>query len=273
MKNFLLGTVGLVAVGMAAPASAADLPAKPITKAPPVAAPIYDWSGFYIGGNGGWANQRRCFDFIDDVTGVIVGREGCHDAQGGVAGGQIGYRWQTPGGWVWGLEALGDWANLRGNNESLLFPGFVNRTKVDAFGLFTGSVGYAWNNALFYVKGGGAVVDQRHDILFGGIEVARSDSNARWGATVGAGFEYGFAPNWSVGVEYNHIFLDSRDATFTTPGGVFFGTDRINGDVDMVMARVNYRFGWGAGGWGGGGWGGGGFGGGGLGGPAVPPRY
>jgi outer membrane immunogenic protein len=267
MKYFLLGTVGLVAVGIAAPASAADLPAKPITKAPPpVVAPIYDWSGFYIGGNGGWANQRRCFDSID-LTGVIVGSEGCHDANGGVAGGQIGYRWQTAG-WIFGLEALGDWANIRGNNESLLFPGFINRSRIDAFGLFTGQVGYAWNNALFYVKGGAAVVDHRHDILFDGVEVARTGSNTRWGGTVGVGFEYGFAQNWSVGVEYNHIFLDNRDATFTTPGGVFFTTDRINGDVDMVMARVNYRFGWGAGGWGGGGWGGGG-----LGGPGVPPRY
>jgi outer membrane immunogenic protein len=273
MKYFLLGTLGLVAVGMAAPASAADLPAKPITKAPPpVAVPIYDWSGFYIGGNGGWANQRRCFDFVD-LTGVNVGSEGCHDANGGIAGGQIGYRWQTPGGWVWGVEALGDWAHIRGDNESLLFPGFINRSRIDAFGLFTGQVGYAWNNALFYVKGGAAVVDQRHDILFDGVVVARSNSDALWGGTVGAGFEYGFSPGWSVGVEYNHIFLDDRDRTFTTPGGVFFGIDRIRGDVDMVMARVNYRFGWGAGGWGGGGWGGGDLGGGGLAGPAVPPRY
>jgi outer membrane immunogenic protein len=266
MKYFLLGTLGLVAVGMAAPASAADLPAKPITKAPPpVAVPIYDWSGFYIGGNGGWANQRRCFDFVD-LTGVNVGSEGCHDANGGIAGGQIGYRWQTPGGWVWGVEALGDWAHIRGDNESLLFPGFINRSRIDAFGLFTGQVGYAWNNALFYVKGGAAVVDQRHDILFDGVVVARSNSDALWGGTVGAGFEYGFSPGWSVGVEYNHIFLDDRDRTFTTPGGVFFGIDRIRGDVDMVMARVNYRFGWGAGGWGD-------LGGGGLAGPAVPPRY
>src|SRR6266478_7012326 len=217
MKKFLLATVGLVALGMAAPASAADLAARPYTKAPPpMVAPIYDWSGFYI------------------------------DASGGVVGGQIGYRWQT-GGWVFGLEAQGDWANLRGDNVSLLFPGFVNRSKTDAFGLFTGQVGYAWNNALFYVKGGAAVVDDRNDILFGGAVVATSNSDTRWGATVGVGFEYGFAPNWSVGIEYDHLFLDNRTTTFTAPGGVFFATDRINGDADLVMARINYRFG----GWGG----------------------
>jgi outer membrane immunogenic protein len=276
MKNFFLGTVGLVAVGMAAPASAADIAAQPITKAP-VPVPIYDWSGFYIGGNGGWGTERRCFDFVDDITGVIVGSEGCHNANGGVVGGQIGYRWQTAG-WVFGVEAQGDWANLRGSNVSLLFPDFVNRTKMDAFGLFTGQIGYAWNNALFYVKGGVAVVDDRNDILFGDTVVARSNSDTRWGGTVGVGFEYGFAPNWSVGIEYDHLFLDNRTTTFTTLDGVFFGTDRISGDADLVMARVNYRFGWGAGGWGGGGWGGGGWGGGGWGGggwggPAIPPRY
>ena len=51
MKKFLLATVGLAALGMAAPASAADLAARPYTKAPPpILAPIYDWTGFYIGG-------------------------------------------------------------------------------------------------------------------------------------------------------------------------------------------------------------------------------
>ncbi len=247
MKKFLLATVGLVALGMAAPASAADLAARPYTKAPPpMVAPIYDWSGFYIGANGGWGQERRCFNAVD-ITGVFIGSEGCHDASGGVVGGQIGYRWQT-GGWVFGLEAQGDWANLRGDNVSLLFPGFVNRSKMDAFGLFTGQIGYAWNNALFYVKGGAAVVDDRNDILFGGAVVATSNSDTRWGATVGVGFEYGFAPNWSVGIEYDHLFLDNRTTTFTAPGGVFFATDRINGDADLVMARINYRFG----GWGGG---------------------
>jgi len=253
MKKFLLATVGLVALGMAAPASAADLAARPYTKAPPpMVAPIYDWSGFYIGANGGWGSEHRCFDFIG-ITGVFAGSEGCHNASGGVVGGQIGYRWQT-GGWVFGLEAQGDWANLRGDNVSLLFPPFVNRSKMDAFGLFTGQVGYAWNNALFYVKGGAAVVDDRNDILLGGVVVARSNSDTRWGGTVGVGFEYGFAPNWSVGIEYDHLFLGNRTTTFTTPGGVFFATDRINGDADLVMARINYRFG-------------------GLGGPPVAARY
>src|SRR6267378_5561357 len=123
MKKFLLATVGLAALGMAAPASAADLAARPYTKAPPMVAAIYDWSGFYIGANGGWGQERRCFDAVT-VAGTFLGAEGCHTASGGVAGGQIGYRWQT-GGWVFGLEAQGDWADLRGSNISQQFGGSI----------------------------------------------------------------------------------------------------------------------------------------------------
>ena len=66
MKKFLLGAVGVIALGMAAPASAADLAARPY-KAPPVpyVAPMYDWTGFYIGGNGGWGRSNSCLNFVD----------------------------------------------------------------------------------------------------------------------------------------------------------------------------------------------------------------
>jgi len=66
MKKFLVAAVGMMAVGLSAPASAADLAARPYTKAPPpIVAPIYDWTGFYIGGNGGWAQNHNCVDFLD----------------------------------------------------------------------------------------------------------------------------------------------------------------------------------------------------------------
>src|SRR5437773_2861731 len=155
MKRFLLATVGLVALAVATPASAADLAARPYTKAPPPPiAAVYDWTGFYIGANGGWGSSHKCWDSV--APALVLGREGCHDATGGVAGGQIGYRWQT-GGWVWGVEGQGDWADLRGRNISLLVPAAANESRIGAFGLFTGQVGYAFNNVLFYVRGGGAV--------------------------------------------------------------------------------------------------------------------
>jgi outer membrane immunogenic protein len=256
MKKFLVGTIGLVALGMAAPASAADLAARPYTKAaPPMMAAIYDWSGFYIGANGGWGSSRKCWDNTT-TAGVFVGAEGCHDATGGVAGGQIGYRWQSSA-WVFGLEAQGDWADLRGSQVSnavfLRVPGDVtNRSKIDAFGLFTGQVGYAWNSALLYVKGGAAVTRDRYEDIGTTLGIVGANATeTRWGGTVGVGLEYGFAPNWSLGVEYDHLFMGTRTiGLFSTgvvagvgPVGTLAVTDRIRQDVDLVTVRVNYRFG------------------------------
>ena len=107
MKKFLLGTVGLLALGMAAPASAADMAVKAPPPAPlPV---IYNWTGFYIGGNGGWGQSNSCLNFVDAFG--FDFRDGCASRSGGVVGGQIGYRWQANQ-WVFGVEAQGDWADL-----------------------------------------------------------------------------------------------------------------------------------------------------------------
>jgi outer membrane immunogenic protein len=244
MNKLLLGATGLAMLGMAAPATAADLPARTYTKAPvtvPVA--VYDWSGFYIGANGGWGSSHKCWDFTTPA-GAFLFAEGCHDATGGVAGGQIGYRWQASS-WVFGLEAQGDWADLRGSNASLFIPVFTNQSKIDAFGLFTGQVGYAWNNALLYVKGGAAVTGDRFSVTttVGNVLAATAADQTRWGGAVGAGIEFGFAPNWSAAIEYDHLFMQDKLTTTTTPGGVFFGTDNIRQDVDLVTVRVNYRFG------------------------------
>ena len=249
MKRFLLATVGLVALGMAAPASAADLAPRPYTKAPPPVVAVYYWSGFYIGANGGGAWSHKCWDATNFRGPVAIG-EGCHNASGGVVGGQIGYRWQSAG-WVFGLEAQGDWADLTGSNISLFIPAWTNNSKIEAFGLFTGQVGYAWNNVLWYVKGGAAVTDDKYrgTVTATGV-VFDSASDTRWGGVVGTGLEFGFAPNWSFAVEYDHLFMGNRDITFTSagvlagiPAGSPFRTDSIRQDVDMVTARINYRFG------------------------------
>ena len=243
MKKLLLATTGLVAlVGMAAPASAADMAVKARPPAP-VIAPIYDWTGFYIGANGGWGQTRNCWDFLD--AGGFAVASGCRDRSGGLAGGQIGYRWQA-GTWVFGVEAQGDWADLSNTRISVVDPLFSTRTKTDAIGLFTGQIGYAWNAALLYVKGGAAVTSNRFSILdtLTGFEFA-SASSTRWGGVVGVGFEYGFAPNWSVGLEYDHLFMGDANNSFSivNPINAAFVNNRISQDVDMVTVRINYRFG------------------------------
>lgn len=252
MKKILFGAIGAVALSLSAPATAADLAARPYTKAPaPMVATIYDWSGFYIGINGGGGTSHKCWDFVSPGLGVLVG-EGCHDATGGTVGGQVGYRWQS-GTWVFGFEGQGNWADFSGDNISTVFvgTGLRDRSKIDAFGLITGQVGYAWNNVLLYVKGGGAVVSDRYrsyDVVTG-LEFDRA-SETRWGGTVGAGVEFGFAPNWTVGFEYDHIFLGNRTIGFSGSGnflaaplGAATRSERISQDVDIGLIRVNYRWG------------------------------
>src|SRR5215475_2718364 len=247
MKKILLAAAAVLAVG-SAPALAADLPAKVYTKAPAIVAPIYSWAGFYIGLNGGGGSSHKCWD-LQGVANVFFGfsvAEGCHDATGGTVGGQIGYRWQAAG-WVFGVEAQGNWADFKGSNASLFYgTALTNESKIDAFGLFTGQVGYAWNNVLWYVKGGGAVVDNRfRGILTGPGTVFDHGDDTRWGGTVGTGIEVGFAPNWSVAFEYDHLFMGNQnvDLNFVGPGGFSSRSDNIRQDVDIGTVRVNYRWG------------------------------
>jgi len=118
----------------------------------------YDWSGCYIGLDGGGATSHKGRNLVAGVG------EGCHDATGGTIGGQVGYR-QQQGPVVFGVETQGNWADLCGDNVSQVILADRNRTKIDAFGLFTGQIGYAWNNALLSAKRGAAVVDDKYAIL------------------------------------------------------------------------------------------------------------
>jgi outer membrane immunogenic protein len=259
MRCIAIIGIGLASVvTFAGAANAADLPARVYTKAPPVIAPIYNWGGFYIGLNGGGASSHNCWTGgVPVPTGL-----GCHDATGGLAGGQIGYRWQATN-WVFGIEAQGDWANLKGSNTSAIgtFGGvpFANQTKIDSIGLFTGQIGYAWNNVLAYLKGGAALTHDKYAgisnttvaAIGGGVGVGPGGtfsqaSQTRWGGVIGAGIEFGFASQWSIAVEYDHLFMGTHNLNFVAVpafGGGFLYTDGIKQDVDMATVRVNYTFG------------------------------
>jgi outer membrane immunogenic protein len=105
VKKVLLTTTALIGLGIA-PAAAADLAARPYTKAPAAVA-MYNWSGFYAGVNGGWGSSRNRWD--ETSLGIALS-EGSHDATGGTVGGQVGYRWQAAS-WVFGVEAQGNRAD------------------------------------------------------------------------------------------------------------------------------------------------------------------
>jgi outer membrane immunogenic protein len=151
--------------------------------------------------------------------------------------------------------SAGNWADLSGSNptQNAFLAGFANRSRIDAIGLFTGQVGYSWNSFLLYVKGGAAVTQDKYEIFLTGPQgplptgfIAARGSETRWGGVVGVGAEYGFTPNWSFALEYNHLFMGSRDVGITFDPAFIAAlnhSERIRQDVDMVTARINYRFG------------------------------
>lgn len=244
MRKLSISILSALVIIVPSAAFAADMP-----KAPPMmtAAPAFSWAGMYVGANGGYGSSSNCWDLIDPVFGVFA--EGCPRATGGVAGGQIGYRWQMSA-WVFGVEAQGNWADLSGRRVSSVNLALTNESRINAFGLFTGQLGYAWNNVLIYVKGGAAVTQNEHASFDTptNIQLTSTVDDNRWGGAVGVGLEYGFMPNWSVAVAYDHLFMDTKLDTFLHNGiagarGTIAFTDRIKQDVDLITVRVNYGFG------------------------------
>jgi outer membrane immunogenic protein len=225
MKKFLLATVALAA--LAGTASAADMAARPYTKAPMMeASPIYNWTGFYIGGHVGGA-------FGGENNILAPGFTGTTSNDGVFMGGvQAGYDHQFSPNWVLGLEA--NYSFLDTNNNP-----FVNR----GLGSVTGRLGYTWGPAMAYVKGGYAWADSRLTNGFGGGTFSNA-GGGRDGYTVGGGLEYLFTQNWSGKIEYQYYDFGTRNALFTNGAGVVTAVGFRN-DEHTIKAGLNYRFGWG----------------------------
>ena len=255
MKRLALAIVGL-ALGVAN-ASAADLDVHPYAPGP-IIQPPYDWSGFYFGLNGGYGTSRHCWDVQDStLTGAVTGPDGCTTANGAAAGGQFGYRSQINS-FVYGFEAQADWAGLKGSTVSdalhATTPGdLTNRSQIDAFALLTAQLGVALGNVLIYGKAGAAGTVARYkevQTATGALAANNSDDN-RFGWTAGAGIDFGFYPNWSVGIVYDHLFMGTRTVGLTATGSVtgvgpasaVVANDNIHQNVDIVTARLTYVFG------------------------------
>jgi len=228
MKKILLATVAVVALGATVPALAADLGAAPrtYTKAPAYVQPIYNWTGFYIGGHvgGGFAGDNSL--------------QGDSRFLGGIQGGAD---YQFANNWVIGIEAQYSW--LGSNNSGVLFPGGILVTSnSNELGSVTGRVGYSFGPTLLYAKGGYAFKDSDNVRVAGAPFGFTTTGNARDGYTVGAGVEYMFAPNWSAKLEYQYYNFGST--TFLTGPAAIVGA-RFNDDEHTVKAGLNYRFNWG----------------------------
>jgi outer membrane immunogenic protein len=227
MKRAILIALGLVTLA-ALPASAADLGRRLPTKAPPMAAePVWNWTGFYIGANGGfgWATSNHT-----DLLGVT---SGSFRQSGGLIGGTVGYNWQT-GPVVLGVEGDLDWAHING---SVNCGGANCFTNMQAFGTARGRLGYAFNNWMPFITGGAAFAD-----IKAGQSAIASAEQWRTGWTIGGGVEAMFAPNWSAKVEYLYADFGTGAAVSYNAPGVVGVTER---NVNMVRGGINYHFNWG----------------------------
>jgi outer membrane immunogenic protein len=219
----LLPAVALLGLVVAGPAPAADLSVAPLYKAPPVVAPTaYNWSGFYLGANGGggWGTSNR------DTAGSL-------DLSGGVVGGTAGVNWQI-GHAVIGLEGDVDWSNLKGSTTSTLCAAGCT-TSNDWLATVRGRAGYAFDRFLPYVTGGLAVGDIKASTpgFAGGTQ-----TNAGW--TAGGGVELALTNNWTAKAEYLHVDLGNMNCGFSC--GVV-ANNNVSLKSDLVRGGVNFRFG------------------------------
>lgn len=232
MKRILLGSVALVGFSMAS-AFAADLPARTYTKAPayaPPPAPIYNWTGFYLGAHVGGA-----FDG-NSIFGNNDGR-----FLGGV---QVGADYQFAPNWVVGIEGQYSWTDRSSQSAAFSTGGFTISDRNSNLGSVTGRLGYTWGPALLYAKGGVAFREGSNVSVIdtaSGSPLSYSVSNDDVGYTVGAGLEYMFLPNWSAKVEYQYYNFGKTDVTVPSAATVV----SYDHDIHTVKAGVNYRFNWG----------------------------
>lgn len=232
MKKLLLGVVSALAISVTAASATPPVPLPP----------IYSWSGFYVGinGGGGWADTV----WKDPDTFMQFAS---HSGSGPTVGGQFGWRTQTEH-LVWGVDFQGNWANITGSSAAL--TGSVDysamvASQVQHLGIFAATAGWAVDNVLVYVKGGAAWTGNKftYEEIYRRITYSYIANEVRWGAALGAGVEYGFTPNWSFAVEYDHLFMGAVNDYFNpVPPASTGGPIRVYQDVDLITARVNYHF-------------------------------
>ncbi|MTW17934.1 outer membrane beta-barrel protein [Rhodoplanes serenus] len=251
-KTVLLATVA--ALGMIGAASAADLSARMPVKAPPapMVVPAFSWTGCYIGGfvGGAWSDDYSVYD-RNGFAGV--GSWGYSSDSSVIGGGTLGCNWQPVGSqFVLGLEGELGYISLEGSGADPLDPTIVAASKIgDWYGMITGRLGFAWDRALLYVKGGAAFLNVESSIYdsLTGFGMSTSDTVTTW--TVGGGIEYALAPSWSIKAEYMYIGLNDTLATCGVYGGTApapgtYCWDHDNGGIHTAKVGLNYRFGGGA---------------------------
>ncbi len=279
MKAFLAAATGaaLTATG----ANAADIAARPYTKAP-VAAPAPNWTGWYGGVNvgGGWTNTDVGYSANDPLTAIVFGlaplpaRGDSVNAAGALGGLQLGYNYQFQRNWVVGLETDFQFSGIRGSGSTTYnvnagqFITHVNQN-IEYFGTVRARLGYLPTDQLLVYATGGFAYAQLNNAVstsaagaatnanlpVGGVVYsvncnpgdacfASSSNRVSPGWTVGGGLEYAFWQNWSLKGEYLFArFQDSLTpaAVTVTPGAVA-STYNAKVTTDLNIVRLGLNY-------------------------------
>jgi outer membrane immunogenic protein len=251
IRSFLMA--GVSSIVLATTALAADLPSR---AAPPIYAPpppVFNWSGFYIGINGGYGGDRFRLPFsIGATTGNASITSG-----GFVGGGQVGFNYQWPTtNFLIGFEADIDATSIRGAigvNATSPF-GFTSSASIGSrityIGTARGRIGWAWDRFFVFGTGGFAYGGTRPFVNFStstpagivtGVNISQNFS--RTGFAAGGGFEYALTPNWTFRTEYLFVSLGTSQVR-----NAFFGTTPLafnpRTTANIVRAALNYKFDW-----------------------------
>lgn len=244
---FIRTFAAVAALAAAAPALAADLPVRKSAPMMAVVSPLYNWTGFYAGVQGGWMGAG------DDKLGWISNRLampsynnlGNLGPQGGFVGGRLGYDWQAAGSpMVVGVVGDLNLASAKRSRSGLTALGlaYSAQSKIDWDASLRLRAGYAFDRTLIYVTGGVAFAHDKYRMastlpLISGV----SSSKTFVGATGGVGVAYAVTNNMSVGLEYRYTALGKKGLNSPIVGGGIVHTERTP-SFHRVAATLDWKF-------------------------------